>query len=229
MRRRNAVAVLAPVVRSVLRTPRGSVQETSTLRGCLRAAALLVTLASASAFLGNPAIAGNRAAVPHRTSLSPHHHPCIKRPMPGPREMGFGGTTSLSATRQQLDRFHAGRLRDRGFTVLPEPVIDAALLQHAKSASTSTLSRLLTEVHPRPHLRRSHLTVASARSHLTVTSASQVEAVGCHPIEQMYHFQEVCHRSPNRWDLRAPESDEWTQLCDQAVSSLLSLQVLEGP
>ena len=214
MRRRNAVSVLAPVVLGVLtRTPRGSVQRTSTLRGCLRAAALLVTLASASAFLGTPAIGGNRAAVPHRTSLSPH--PWINRPMPGLREMGFGGgtsTTSLFATRQQIDRFHAGRLRDRGFTVLPEPVIDAALLQHALSASTSTLSRLLSEVNARPHLR-----FLLARSHLTVASASQVEAVGCHPLEQMYHFQEVCHRSPNRWDLKAPESDEWTQLCDQAV------------
>lgn len=44
----------------------------------------------------------------------------------------------------------------------------------------------------------------------------------------MYHFNEVCHRSPNRWDLKVPESDEWTQLCDQAVrTSSVSLELTD--
>lgn len=116
----------------------------ATFRGSLRAAALLGAVASASAFLGSPAIAGNRAPALHRTSLSPHP---LNPHTPGLRDTG---RTALAATRQQLDTFHAKRLRDRGFTVLPEPAIDAALIQHARSASTSTLSRLLSEVPPPP-------------------------------------------------------------------------------
>jgi len=37
----------------------------------------------------------------------------------------------------------------------------------------------------------------------------------------MYHFNEICHRSRNRWDLKLTESNEFEQLCGQAVRTCL--------
>lgn len=112
---------------------------------------------------------------------------------------------------------HASNLRERGWTVLAEPIIDAGLISRAHSASQSLLARLLAEV----------------------------ESAGCHSTEQQYRFKgrahasvlnplwvdcrprggeltqlaaELVHRQRNRWDLQIPASDPiWTQLCSAAL------------
>ena len=108
----------------------------------LRSAALICAFASGSAFLTAPPTSRGVAAVPHACpSPFPAGQGLASRPRCGAR-------TALAATQAQRDRFHAGRIVDRGFTVLPDPVISRDLVDHVREESSATLSRLLTEVHP---------------------------------------------------------------------------------
>ena len=68
---------------------------------------------------------------------------------------------------------HAASLRDRGFTVLPAPIIDTALIARLSATTTARLDSLL----------------------------DRVEAKGCDPLEQQYLFREICARQSMRWDL----------------------------
>ena len=96
------------------------------------------------------------------------------------------------ATSTAADAQHGALLRDRGFVVLPDPILSDALLESAAALSRATLAQRLVEV----------------------------DAIGCDPIEQQYVFSEICHRQRNRWDMRLPTSDPaWAQLCDAAVAA----------
>lgn len=85
----------------------------------------------------------------------------------------------------------AASLRDRGFCVVDEPIIEHACIKRLASASSERLSLLLDEV----------------------------ESVGYDPIEQSYHFSEFSHRQRKRWDMRPPTSEEWQDLCDCAMAA----------
>jgi hypothetical protein len=71
-------------------------------------------------------------------------------------------------------RAHAASLRERGFAVLAEPVIEEALVARARTLTQDRLARLL----------------------------SDVDAVGCSALGQQYRFKELVHRQRNRWDLQ---------------------------
>ena len=75
---------------------------------------------------------------------------------------------------------HAASLRDRGFTVLPSPVIDPSLIARLAATTTARLDSLL----------------------------DQVEAKGCDPLEQQYLFREICARQSMRWDLQISRDDD---------------------
>lgn len=97
-----------------------------------------------------------------------------------------------AATSTAANALHGTLLRDRGFVVLPDPILSDALLESAAALSRATLAQRLLEV----------------------------SAIGCDPIEQQYVFREICHRQRNRWDMRLPSSDPaWAQLCDAAVAA----------
>ena len=96
------------------------------------------------------------------------------------------------ATSTAADALHGSLLRDRGFVVLPDPIMSDELLSDAAALSRNTLAQRLSEV----------------------------KAIGCDPVEQQYVFREICHRQRNRWDMRLPTSDPaWSQLCDAAVAA----------
>eukprot|EP00802_Teleaulax_amphioxeia_P019802 Tamp_20051.p1 GENE.Tamp_20051~~Tamp_20051.p1 ORF type:complete len:397 (+),score=54.86 Tamp_20051:1-1191(+) len=78
---------------------------------------------------------------------------------------------------------HADRLRERGFTVLADPIMDTALVERARALTQSRLSQLLVDV----------------------------EAAGCSPYDQQYLFHEIVHRQRNRWDLQlaAPQPPKY--------------------
>ena len=85
-------------------------------------------------------------------------------------------------------------LGTRGFEVLPDPVVDPALLEAAAATSRATLRKRL----------------------------AQVERAGCDPLGQQYLFKEICHRQRGRWDLQLlDEADEptWARLCEAAVAA----------
>jgi hypothetical protein len=88
-------------------------------------------------------------------------------------------------------------LRDRGFTVLSEPVIDADLVERARTQSQSRLAKLL----------------------------QRVEDLGCDPFEQQYRFKEIAQRQRRRWDLQLQEpgtgdiNSTWAQLCRVAIAA----------
>ena len=92
---------------------------------------------------------------------------------------------------------HGTNLRERGFTVLADPVMDSALIDSARSQSQARLARLLQEV----------------------------EALGCDPFEQQYRFKEIAQRQRNRWDLQLQEPGKgdqnsvWAQLCSAALKA----------
>ena len=92
---------------------------------------------------------------------------------------------------------HAERLRDRGFTVVPEPVIDGTLIESARALSKERLAKLLDDV----------------------------RAAGCDPVEQQYRFREIATRQRNRWDLQLQDPAQglddsaWSQLCRAAVAA----------
>jgi len=88
---------------------------------------------------------------------------------------------------------HAERLRSRGYTVLPDVVRDSDVVDSAAALCHSTLNQLLADV----------------------------EAVGCDPIDQLYRFNNICHRQRNRWDLLIPreQSESWAALVDAALAA----------
>ena len=93
---------------------------------------------------------------------------------------------------------HATDLRERGFAVLSEPVMEAALVERALSQAQARLVELLLDV----------------------------EAAGFDPLEQQCSFQEIASRHRLRWDLQlqAPGQDKsgsstWSQLCQAALAA----------
>jgi hypothetical protein len=106
-------------------------------------------------------------------------------------------SSTMWANGRQIDTVatHAKRLRERGFTVLPEAVVDTALIQRAQAKCQSTLAQLLRDL----------------------------EAKGCDPLEQSYEFREISTRQRNRWDLqlqvpgKGDGSSVWDQLCTEAL------------
>jgi hypothetical protein len=92
---------------------------------------------------------------------------------------------------------HGANLRDRGFTVLSEPVMDADLVERARTQSRSRLAKLL----------------------------GRVEDLGCDPFEQQYRFKEIAQRQRRRWDLQLQEpgtgdiNSTWAQLCRVAIAA----------
>ena len=92
---------------------------------------------------------------------------------------------------------HVERLRDRGFTVVPEPVMDGTLVECARARSQERLAKLLADV----------------------------QAAGCDPVEQQYRFREIATRQRNRWDLQLQDPAQglddstWSQLCRAALAA----------
>ena len=111
---------------------------------------------------------------------------------------------------------HAASLRDRGFTVLPAPIIDTALIARLSATTTARLDSLL----------------------------DRVEAKGCDPLEQQYLFREVCARQSMRWDLhvdvarrgasgrrkRTPAEEAYAELSRALLSSAVEpiVEALQG-
>lgn len=97
---------------------------------------------------------------------------------------------------------HGTNLRQRGYTVLDEPLIPSDLIARARAKVKSRLQHLLTEV----------------------------EAAGCNPFEKQYRFSEIVHRQRHRWDLHLQEASPhsaaaadasdsvWSELCSCALS-----------
>ena len=86
-------------------------------------------------------------------------------------------------------------LRQRGFTVIPEPIMPACVVDEACGQSRALLSSLLTKV----------------------------EAAGFDPLEQQFEFQEIATRQRNRWDLQKSmpatgEDSSWASLCSTALA-----------
>ena len=98
---------------------------------------------------------------------------------------------NVAADRVAARNVAAKRLRDRGFCVIDEPLLDRACINQLASASGQRLSQLLDEV----------------------------ESTGYDPIEQSYHFAEVSHRQRQRWDMRPPPCEHWQLLCDRALQA----------
>jgi hypothetical protein len=101
---------------------------------------------------------------------------------------------------------HAAALRDRGFTVLAEPILEASLISKAAVEVTATLDGLLNEV-----------------SH-----------AGFNSRDQQYLFHEVCYRQRGRWDVRKPprtEAPAWAEVCKTARAAAVVpiLEELQGP
>ena len=94
---------------------------------------------------------------------------------------------------------HATRLRNRGLTVLAEPIVDSPLIREAHDKVMLRLAGLLEDV----------------------------EAAGFDPIEQQCEFYEIATRQRNRWDLQLQvpgqvEPDKgstWQQLCSAALEA----------
>ena len=124
------------------------------------------------------------------------------------QHLSGGASSSTSATLETiadtgtrapfLDSFqHGERLRERGFTVIPEPVLDVALVESARELSKARLAQLLEDV----------------------------RGVGCDPVEQQYRFREIATRQRNRWDLQledpaqGPGDTTWSRLCRAAVAA----------
>ena len=112
---------------------------------------------------------------------------------------------------------HAASLRDRGFTVLPAPIIDTALIARLSATTTARLDSLL----------------------------DRVEAKGCDPLEQQYLFREICARQSMRWDLhvdvvrrgasgrrkrRTPAEEAYAELSRALLSSAVEpiVEALQG-
>ena len=68
----------------------------------------------------------------------------------------------------------AASLRERGFAVIAEPIVDVELVAQARALTQERLVRLLSEV----------------------------QAAGCSALDQQYRFKEIVHRQRNRWDLQ---------------------------
>ena len=100
-------------------------------------------------------------------------------------------TTAVGPEEGQISR-QGEDLRQRGFTVLSQPVMPTSVVNEARTESTERLSSLL----------------------------KQVEEAGFDPIEQQFEFREIATRQRNRWDLQRslPGLDDdtaWASLCRQ--------------
>jgi len=95
--------------------------------------------------------------------------------------------TSMSAIRPATLR-HAKELRDRGFTVLPSAGLDGLVPSALQACETELLRRV-----------------------------DDVAKLGVDPFEQGYSFEEICHRSRLRWDLRVP-SPAIDKVCKAAAA-----------
>lgn len=116
-----------------------------------------------------------------------------------PRAGGVG-LASSAPVQQQTDLnigMHGASLRDRGFTVLSEPVMDPDLVERARTQSQDRLAALL----------------------------QRVQDLGCDPFEQEYRFKEIAQRQRRRWDLQLQEpgtgdsNSTWAQLCRAALAA----------
>ena len=98
----------------------------------------------------------------------------------------------LSVERGALLRTRGALLRTRGYTVISEPVVP---MEHVHDCAVLCHSTL--------------------EGHL-----ADVEAAGCDPIEQMYRFNNICHRQRNRWDLLIPRetTTSWAALVDAMMA-----------
>ena len=89
----------------------------------------------------------------------------------------------------------ASNLRDRGYVVVAQPIMPISAIEDARHICQSRLKTLLSEV----------------------------QAAGCDPVEQMFRFDQICHRQRNRWDLLMPSGAEgspvWTALLEAAVDA----------
>ncbi|KAL3893673.1 MAG: hypothetical protein SGPRY_014069, partial [Prymnesium sp.] len=87
----------------------------------------------------------------------------------------------------------ARQLRDDGFVVIPDAQIPSSTIEKVASSSKLELSDLL----------------------------QLVAHAGVDPVEQLYNFNEVCHRFKYRWDFRVqPESRAWEELMTQAIDTV---------
>jgi hypothetical protein len=112
----------------------------------------------------------------------------------------LAGLASSAPVQQQTDLnigMHGASLRDRGFTVLSEPVMDPDLVERARTQSQDRLAALL----------------------------QRVQDLGCDPFEQEYRFKEIAQRQRRRWDLQLQEpgtgdsNSTWAQLCRAALAA----------
>ena len=100
---------------------------------------------------------------------------------------------------------HAAALREQGFTVLADPVVEASLVSKAAVEVASTLDGLLDEV----------------------------GEAGFDPLDQQYLFHKVCYRQEVRWDVRRPSANEapaWAEVCETARAAAVApiLAALQG-
>jgi len=93
---------------------------------------------------------------------------------------------------------HASELKARGFTVLDEHIIDAKVIDRARTLTQSRLSQLI----------------------------SQAKGAGC-SVNQQYKFSEIVHRQRHRWDVRLGDARSkegmhpiWAQVCSAALSAV---------
>tara|TARA_B110001452_G_scaffold227650_1_gene202665 strand:+ start:37 stop:954 length:918 start_codon:yes stop_codon:yes gene_type:complete len=103
--------------------------------------------------------------------------------------------SSVTALSPSAITAHATALRDRGFTVVNQPIADATLLSRAAAEVVGTLDTLL----------------------------EQVADAGFHPLEQQYLFDEICYRQYGRWDVRRPydtaDTPAWAELCSKVKAA----------
>ena len=87
-------------------------------------------------------------------------------------------------------KHHAVELRDRGFTVIPDPGLDQSLVADARAACIAEFSRL----------------------------QDGVEQLGMDP-DGKYAYSEIVTRHRLRWSFRPQGASAWTRLLDEAVQS----------
>ena len=92
---------------------------------------------------------------------------------------------------------HAANLRNRGFTVIPTPLVEQTLIDR----SAANIETRLESLH------------------------HDVAAVGGDPLEQNYLFSEICHRQRMRWDLQMTDDEAWSEAGDAAHAELCSTVV----